>query len=92
METWLVDSEAFRHMTGSQKSLAGLTGENPRLQVELGDNTKYVVKRVGTISFQLKSGKLLKMSEVLYVLGPKKNLLSIFSTEDRGYAIAFVDG
>jgi hypothetical protein len=32
------------------------------------------------------------MSEVLYVLGLKKNLLSISSMEDRGYAVAFVDG
>ena len=44
METWLVDSGASRHMTGSQKSLVGLTKENSRLQVELGDNTKYAVK------------------------------------------------
>jgi hypothetical protein len=32
------------------------------------------------------------MSEVLYVPGLKKNLLSISSMEDRGYAVAFVDG
>jgi hypothetical protein len=57
--------------------------------VELGDNTKYAVKGVGTTSFQLISGKPLKMSEVLYVPGVKKNLLSI---SDRGYAVAFMEG
>jgi hypothetical protein len=87
-----VDSGASRHMTGSQKSLTSLTEENSRLQVELGDNAKYAVKGVGTTSFQLKSGKPLKMSEVLYVPGLKKNLLSISAMEDRGYAVAFVDG
>jgi hypothetical protein len=64
-----VDSGASRHMTGSQKSLTSLTEENSRLQVELGDNTKYAVKGVGTASFQLKSRKPLRMSDVLYVPG-----------------------
>jgi hypothetical protein len=60
--------------------------------VELSDNTKYAVKGVGTTSFQLKSRKILKMSEVLYVPRLKKNLLSISTMEDRGYAVEFVDG
>ena len=60
--------------------------------MELSDNTKYAVKGVRTTSFQLKSRKILKMSEVLYVPGLKKNLLSISTMEDRGYAVEFVDG
>jgi hypothetical protein len=58
MGTWLVDSGASRHMTGSQESLTSLSEENSGLQVELGDNTKYAVKGVGTTSFQLESGSL----------------------------------
>jgi hypothetical protein len=81
METWLVDSGASRHMTRSHKSLTILIEKNSWLQVELGDNTKYV-----------KYGKPLKMSDVLYVPGLKKNLLSISSMEDRRYVVAFVGG
>jgi len=69
METWLVDSGASHHITRSKKSLTTLIEENSQLQVELGDNAKYAVKGIGTTSFQLKSGKPLKMSEVLYVPG-----------------------
>jgi hypothetical protein len=69
-----------------------LLEENSGLQVELGDNAKYAVKGVGTTSFQLESRKPLRMSDVLYVPGLKKNLLSISAMEDRGYAVAFVDG
>jgi hypothetical protein len=87
-----VDSGASCHMSRSHKSLTSLTKENSRLQVELGDNVEYVVKGVGTTSFQLKSKKPLKMSEVLYVPGLKKNLLTILAMEDRGYAVAFVYG
>lgn len=32
------------------------------------------------------------MSNVLYILGLKKNLLSILALEDKGYRVAFVDG
>jgi hypothetical protein len=89
--TWLVDSGASRHMTGSQKSLTSLSEEDSGLQVELGDNAKYAVKGVGAASFQLESRKPLRMSDVLYVLGLKKNLLSISVMEDRGYAVAFFE-
>jgi hypothetical protein len=60
--------------------------------VDLGDNSKYVFKGVGTTSFQLKFENLLKMSEVLYVPRLKKNLLSILAMDDKGYAMEFVDG
>jgi hypothetical protein len=34
----------------------------------------------------------MKMKEVLYVLGLKKNLLSISALDEKGYKVAFVDG
>ena len=34
----------------------------------------------------------LKMKDVLYVLGLKKNLLSISGLEKKGFRVAFVDG
>jgi hypothetical protein len=79
-------------MTGSQKSLTILIEENSRLQVELGNNAKYAVKGVGIASSQLKSEKPLRMSAVVYVPERKKNLVSISAMEDRGYAMAFIDG
>ena len=90
--TWLVDSGASRHMIRSWESLTSLSKEDSRLQVQLGDNAKYAVKGIGTTLFQLESGKPLRMSDVFYVPGLKKNLLSISAMEDRGYAMIFVDG
>jgi hypothetical protein len=60
--------------------------------VQIGDTAKYAVKGVGTNLFRLKSGKPLKMSEVLYVSRLKKNLLSISCMEEKGYVLAFIDG
>ena len=34
----------------------------------------------------------MKMREVLYVPGLKKNLLSISSLDKKGYRVAFIDG
>jgi hypothetical protein len=50
--TWLVDSGASCHMTGSHESLTSLLEEDSGLQVELADNAKYAVKGIGTTSFQ----------------------------------------
>jgi hypothetical protein len=34
----------------------------------------------------------MKMKEVLYVPGLKKNLLSILALDDKGYRVSFIDG
>ena len=91
-DAWLVDSSAYRHMTGYQNCLKSLTKKNSSLQVELGDNAKYAVKAVGTTSFQLEYGNSLHINDVLFVPGLRKNLLSISALEDKGYKIEFVDG
>jgi hypothetical protein len=83
-DTWLIDNDSSRHMTCYRDSLRDLTEKDSTLQVELGDNAKYVVKAVGTTSFQLESGDSLHMRDVLFVPGLKKNMLSISTLEDRG--------
>jgi hypothetical protein len=60
--------------------------------VTLGDNYQYPIKGVGESNYKLNSGNSLKMKDVLYVPGLKKNLLSISSLENKGYRVAFIDG
>jgi hypothetical protein len=91
-DTWLVNSGASRHMIGYQNSLKSLTENNSSLQLELGGNSKYAVKGVGTTSFQLEYGNSLHMNDVLFVPGLRKNLLSISALENKGYRVSFVDG
>lgn len=50
------------------------------------------MKGVGSASFQSNSGDILHMSDILFVLGLKKNLLSISALKDKGFRVAFVDG
>ena len=60
--------------------------------MKLGDDYQYPIKGVGEASYKLESGALLKMKDVLYEPGLKKNLLSISGLEKKGFRVAFVDG
>ena len=47
---------------------------------------------MGQTSYKMKSGKSMKMKEVVYVPGIKKNLLSISNLDKKGFIVAFVEG
>jgi hypothetical protein len=91
-DIWLIDSGASKHMIGYRDHLTDLVEKEFRLHVVLGDNARYTVKRVGSSTFQLDSDIPLQLSEVLYVLGMKRNLVSISSLEDNGYKVTFSEG
>jgi hypothetical protein len=89
---WLIDSGANRHMTGYKEHLTELVEKDSRLHVVLGDDARYAVKGTGITSLQLDSGISLHFSDVLFVLGMRRNLVSISALEDKGYKVPFTDG
>ena len=91
-ETWLVDNGASMHMTGYRSALRDLTEKKSFVHVELGDDATYAIQGVGSTSFQLYSGVILHIEEILFVLGLKKNLLSISALEIKGFRVSFMDG
>ena len=58
----------------------------------MGDDYQYPIKGINESRYKLESGTSMKMKEVLYVQGLKKNLLSISSLEHKGYIFSFIDG
>jgi hypothetical protein len=90
--TWLIDSGASGHMTGLGNHLTHFVEKETHLHVVLGDDARYNVRGVGTSTFQLDSDMQLKLEEVLYVPGMKRNLVSISALEDKGYKITFSEG
>jgi hypothetical protein len=46
----------------------------------------------GTVSFQRESLPSMSLTEVIYVPGLKKNLVSVSFIEERGYKVLFRDG
>ena len=79
-------------MIGYKDSLTNLVEKDSPHKVKLGDDYQYPIKGVGEASYRLESGKHLKMKDVLYEPGLKKNLLSISGLEKKGFRVAFVDG
>ena len=65
--------------------------ESPQ-NVKLGDDYQYPIEGSGEASYKLDSRKYLKMKDVLYVQGLKKNILSISAMDARGMRFVFVDG
>jgi hypothetical protein len=91
-DIWVIDEGASRHMTGYREHLTDLVEKESRLHVVLGDNARYTVKGVGSSSFQLDFDIPLQLSEVLYVPGMKRILVSVSALEDKGYKVIFSEG
>jgi hypothetical protein len=91
-DMWIIDSGASRHMTRDQARLSNLNEKKTTYKVELGDKNTYPVEGIGQASVKLKTGNNVHLSNVLYVPGLEKNLVSISFLEYKGNKIAFVDG
>ena len=58
----------------------------------MGDDGKYHVSGQGTVVFQREHGAPLTLTDVKYVPGLKKNLVSIAMLEDKGNDVVFSKG
>jgi hypothetical protein len=80
---WYVDNGALRHMTYDRSLFNRIQEQEGGMSVELGDDATYPMRGVGSISFlDTFIGDVLELSNVLFVLGLKKNLLSVSCMED----------
>jgi hypothetical protein len=79
-------------MTGYNDSLSDIVQKDSPHKVNLSDDYQYPIKGVGETSYKLDSGKPLKIKDVLYVPGLKKNLLSISALEEKEFKVIFIDG
>ena len=91
-DTWVIDSGASKHMTWKKKNLSRFEEKNSPRKLPLGEDCQYLIKGIGESSYKLDSRTSMKMKEVLYVPGLKKNLLSILALDKKGYRVAFMDG
>ena len=73
----LMGSGASKHMMIYKESFVNVFEHESPQKVKLGDDYQYPIKGSGEASYKLDSGKSLKMKDVLYVPGLKKNILSI---------------
>ena len=76
-------------MTRYKENLSEVVEKDFHLRVVLGDDANYTVKGSRATSLQLESNDTLHLSDVLYVPGMKRNIVSISALEDKGYKVAF---
>eukprot|EP00253_Pinus_taeda_P007806 PITA_07806 len=82
---WYVDSGASRHMTGVREYFSELSESGTDVKVVLGDDRVVRAVGVGTLTFQRESKPPLKVTDVFYVPGMRKNLIYVSFLEDKGY-------
>ena len=88
-DIWYIDNRDSSHIIGIRQYFIDLTEIGLDLEVVLGDNSSVKAVGRGTVSFQRDHGKSMKLRDVLYVTGLKKNLVSVFTIEDRGFWVMF---
>jgi transposase InsO family protein len=88
---WYIDSGASRHMAGVRENLKDLT-QIGDVEVLLGYDQVFKAVGCGIVSIQRECVSPMLLREVLYVPSLKKNLVSIFAIEERGYEVLFRDG
>lgn len=79
-------------MTDDKELFSDLEEKDLQMHIEMGDDRKYSVTRLGTFTFQREHGVPLTLKKFMYVPGLKKNLVSIAMLEDRGYDVIFSKG
>ena len=79
-------------MMGFKEYFVKLSEHESPHKVKLGDDYQYPIKGSGEYSYKLDSRKSMRMQDVLFVPGLKKNLLSISSLDAKGMRVAFIDG
>jgi len=89
---WYIDSGASFHMTGDKSLFSALEEKDPKMHIEMGDNDRYNVSRVGMVAFQREHGAPITLYDVKYVPELKKNLVSVVVLEDHGYDVFFSKG
>jgi len=88
----VLDSGASFHMTGDKNLFSALEEKFLKMRIEMGDDERYSVSGVGTVAFQREHGAPITLTDVKYVPGLKKNLVSVAMLEDKGYDFFFSKG
>jgi hypothetical protein len=89
---WLIDSGATCHMTKAQELFESFTESYSNMHVELGMGTKHAMKGFGTVSFQIESGGVSRVTDLLWVQELRRSVFSVSTIQNNGYDVLFHDG
>ncbi|XP_020239332.1 uncharacterized protein LOC109818302 [Cajanus cajan] len=87
---WYLDIGCSTHMTGRKDWFASLD-ESIKSKVKFADDRVLMAKGVGKIVIKKKNGGETSITNVLFVLGMKSNLLSLGQLLERAYTSRLED-
>jgi hypothetical protein len=76
-------------MAGAMELFESFIESDSDVHVELGMGTKHGVKGFGIVPFQMESGGVLRVMNVLWVPELKRNVLSVSVIEKKGFNVSF---
>ncbi|GKV33525.1 hypothetical protein SLEP1_g42028 [Rubroshorea leprosula] len=88
---WYLDTGCSNHMCGDKSAFSDLD-ESCQDKVKFGDNSTIAVKGRGKVTIRAKDNSIQTISNVMYVLDLKSNLLSLGQLQEKGYEILIKDG
>ena len=62
------------------------------MHIDMGNDVRYNVNGIGTITFEREFGNPFLLKDVMHVPGLKKNLVSVAMLEEKGYDVVFSEG
>ena len=90
-DVWYFDSGASKHITSKRSLFTELKPTSFEKKVTCANDQSHFIKGVGSISICAVDGTEFTLSNILYVPGITKNLLSISAFSKCGYHIIFDD-
>lgn len=88
---WYLDTGCSNHMCGDKKTFSDLD-ESFRNIVKFGENSTVSIMGKGRVTIQTKGKSSHTISNVLFVLDLKTDLLSVGQLQEEGYEISIKDG
>ena len=74
---WYLESSILFHMMGNRDLFNDFEEKDLKQNIDFGDDKRYRATKIGTVTFHRESVSPIKTKDVMYVLGLKKNLISV---------------
>ncbi len=82
--SWIIDVGASNHIIGNKFFLKKMKDFKTSFNVKFAGNQIHCVQGKGDFNFQFPNGEIKIISDILYILNVKKNLLSIGTHANKG--------
>lgn len=87
-----LNNGASFHMTRNRDFFGDMEQKDLHMHIEMRDDGRYSTTDIGIVTFQRESSSPLRLKDVMFVSGLKKNLVSIVVLEYHGYDVIFSKG